>query len=137
MAHIIMTSRKMVQIINLNLTAKTLVGVTTVIMTIVPMQVQTIMPHNNHHLMNNQHNKLHLKQNKHNNLNNQLHLTKMQAVNPSSGTAGKYQFLQSTWDTVAPASWKGKSPASAPESVQDAAAVKLYNEYGAQHWVTA
>lgn len=59
------------------------------------------------------------------------------AINPTSGAAGKYQFLQSTWDTVAPAEWKGKSPASAPESVQDAAAVKLYNEYGAQHWVTA
>lgn len=61
----------------------------------------------------------------------------IRAINPTSGAAGKYQFLQSTWDTVAPASWKGKSPASAPESVQDAAAVKLYNEYGAQHWVTA
>ncbi|QYA43373.1 transglycosylase family protein [Macrococcoides bohemicum] len=61
----------------------------------------------------------------------------IRAINTTSGAAGKYQFLQSTWDTVAPASWKGKSPASAPESVQDAAAVKLYNEYGAQHWVTA
>lgn len=61
----------------------------------------------------------------------------IRAINPTSGAAGKYQFLQSTWDTVAPAEWKGKSPASAPESVQDAAAVKLYNEYGAQNWVTA
>lgn len=137
MAHIIMTSRKMVQIINLNLTAKTLVGVTTVIMTIVPMQVQTIMPHNNHHLMNNQHNKLHLKQNKHNNLNNQLHLTKMQAVNPSSGTAGKYQFLQSTWDSVAPSEYQGQSPTEAPENVQDQAAQKLYDEVGPSQWVTA
>ena len=137
MAHIIMTSRKMVQIINLNLTAKTLVGVTTVIMTIVPMQVQTIMPHNNHHLMNNQHNKLHLKQNKHNNLNNQLHLTKMQAVNPSSGAAGKYQFLQSTWDSVAPSEYQGQSPTEAPENVQDQAAQKLYDEVGPSQWVTA
>lgn len=134
MAHIIMTSRKMVQIINLNLTAKTLVGVTTVIMTIVPMQVQTIMPHNNHHLMNN---KLHLKQNKHNNLNHQLHLTKMQAVNPSSGTAGKYQFLQSTWDSVAPSEYQGQSPTEAPENVQDQAAQKLYDEVGPSQWVTA
>ena len=127
MAHIIMTSRKMVQIINLNLTAKTLVGVTTVIMTIVPMQVQTIMPHN----------KLHLKQNKHNNLNNQLHLTKMQAVNPSSGAAGKYQFLQSTWDSVAPSEYQGQSPTEAPENVQDQAAQKLYDEVGPSQWVTA
>ncbi|MBO1228302.1 transglycosylase family protein, partial [Staphylococcus nepalensis] len=133
-------------IINLNLTAKTLVGVTTVIMTIVPMQVQTIMPHNNHHLMNNQHNKLHLKQNKHNNLNNQLHLTKvqhnlhltkMQAVNPSSGAAGKYQFLQSTWDSVAPSEYQGQSPTEAPENVQDQAAQKLYDEVGPSQWATA
>ena len=60
------------------------------------------------------------------------------AINPSSGAAGKFQFLQSTWDSVAPAEWVGKSPASAPESVQDAAAVKLYDGgAGASHWVTA
>ncbi|MBN4890822.1 lytic transglycosylase SceD, partial [Staphylococcus sp. EG-SA-26] len=59
------------------------------------------------------------------------------AVNPTSGAAGKYQFLQSTWDSVAPAKYKGVSPANAPESVQDAAAVKLYNTGGAGHWVTA
>ena len=32
---------------------------------------------------------------------------------------GKYQFLQSTWDSVAPDEYKGVSPAQAPEDVQD------------------
>ena len=59
------------------------------------------------------------------------------AVNPSTGAAGKYQFLQSTWDSVAPAQYQGVSPTEAPESVQDAAAVKLYNTAGASQWVTA
>ena len=29
------------------------------------------------------------------------------ATNPSTGASGKYQFLQSTWDSVAPAEYKG------------------------------
>ena len=59
------------------------------------------------------------------------------AINPSTGAAGKFQFLQSTWDSVAPEQYKGQSPANAPESVQDAAAVKLYNTAGPSQWVTA
>lgn len=60
-----------------------------------------------------------------------------QAVNPSSGASGKYQFLQSTWDSVAPSEYQGQSPTEAPEDVQDQAAQKLYDEVGADQWVTA
>ena len=41
----------------------------------------------------------------------------LKAVNPSSGAAGKHQFLQSIWDSVAPAEYKGVSPTEAPEAV--------------------
>ncbi|MBF7020658.1 transglycosylase family protein [Staphylococcus sp. 18_1_E_LY] len=59
------------------------------------------------------------------------------ATNPSTGASGKYQFLQTTWDSVAPEQYKGQPASSAPESVQDKAAVKLYNTEGASQWVTA
>ena len=59
------------------------------------------------------------------------------ATNPSSGASGKFQFLQSTWDSVAPSQYKGQPAGNAPEAVQDAAAQKLYDEVGPSQWVTA
>ncbi|RZH99883.1 transglycosylase, partial [Staphylococcus condimenti] len=59
------------------------------------------------------------------------------AVNASSGAAGKYQFLQTTWDSVAPAEYQGRPASEAPEAVQDAAAQKLYDTAGPSQWVTA
>ena len=59
------------------------------------------------------------------------------ATNPSSGASGKFQFLQSTWDSVAPSEYQGQPAANAPEAVQDAAAQKLYDEVGPSQWVTA
>lgn len=62
------------------------------------------------------------------------------AVNPSSGAAGAYQFLPSTWNAVAQQvdpSYVGVNPAQAPAAVQDKFAQHLYNTGGAGHWVTA
>ena len=62
------------------------------------------------------------------------------ATNPSSGASGKFQFLQSTWDSVAPAEYQGQPAANAPEAVQDAAAqnymMKLALHNGLQHNIT-
>ncbi|MDN6526349.1 MAG: transglycosylase family protein, partial [Tetragenococcus halophilus] len=59
------------------------------------------------------------------------------ATNPTSGASGKFQFLQNTWDSVAPAEYQGSPAANAPEHVQDAAAQKLYDTAGPSQWVTA
>lgn len=62
------------------------------------------------------------------------------AVNPSSGAAGAYQFLPSTWNAVAQQvdpSYVGVNPAQAPAAIQDKFAQHLYNTGGAGHWVTA
>ncbi|AID41558.1 transglycosylase family protein [Staphylococcus xylosus] len=59
------------------------------------------------------------------------------ATNASSGASGKFQFLQSTWDSVAPSEYQGQPAGNAPEAVQDAAAQKLYDEVGPSQWVTA
>nr|WP_306460779.1 transglycosylase family protein [Salmonella enterica] len=58
-------------------------------------------------------------------------------MTPSADAAGKDEYLQSTVVSITPAKYKGETPANAPESAQDAAAVKLYNTGGAGHWVTA
>lgn len=38
---------------------------------------------------------------------------------------GKWQFDQSTWNAYAPAAWRGRDPAGAPEWVQDRAALAV------------
>lgn len=60
------------------------------------------------------------------------------AINTGNGYFGAYQFNQSTWDgAVARAGypeWVGERASSAPAHVQDAAALQLYSERGAQPW---
>lgn len=56
-----------------------------------------------------------------------------QAQNPTSSASGAYQFLTSTWQSL-DASAGYATAASAPESVQDAAAVELYNAAGTTPW---
>lgn len=58
------------------------------------------------------------------------------AVNASSGASGAYQFLDSTWQSLSAAA--GYSTASsAPESVQDAAALELYAAQGSAPWAAS
>lgn len=57
-----------------------------------------------------------------------------QAVNPSSGAGGLYQFLLSTWDALGfGASYPGGAQ-TAPVSVQNAAFAKAFAEWGTSPW---
>lgn len=58
------------------------------------------------------------------------------AVNASSGASGAYQFLDSTWQSMS-ASAGYATAASAPESVQDAAAIELYNAQSTTPWAAS
>ncbi|WP_205744712.1 transglycosylase family protein [Yimella sp. RIT 621] len=56
-----------------------------------------------------------------------------QAQNSSSSASGAYQFLTSTWQSLS-ASAGYATAKSAPASVQDAAAIELYNAQGTAPW---
>ena len=59
-----------------------------------------------------------------------------QAQNPSSTASGAYQFLDTTWQSLDASA--GYSRAKfAPASVQDAAALELYNEMGTSPWAAS
>jgi hypothetical protein len=61
-----------------------------------------------------------------------------QAVNPSSGAGGAYQFLQGTWNNTASHAGRGDligvHPSQASPADQDAMAVHLLNWYGPSPW---
>jgi hypothetical protein len=57
-----------------------------------------------------------------------------QAYNPVGPFMGAYQFIQSTWDSVAPPEWVGVDPRYVPPEVQDFAALRLYQTGGPGHW---
>jgi LysM repeat protein len=57
-----------------------------------------------------------------------------QAVNPSSGAGGLYQFLPSTWASLGFAYVYPGGAQTAPVSVQHAAFAKLYAEAGTSPW---
>lgn len=58
------------------------------------------------------------------------------AVNSSSGASGAYQFLDSTWRSMSAAAGYSTA-ASAPASVQDAAALELYTKMGTSPWAAS
>jgi len=61
-----------------------------------------------------------------------------QAVNPSSGTGGAYQFHQATWDqtakTIGRSDLVGTRPERAAPSTQDLLATSLYQQAGTAPW---
>ena len=61
-----------------------------------------------------------------------------QAVNPSSGAGGAYQFLQSTWNNTASNAGRpdlvGVHPSQASPADQDAMAAHLLSWYGPSPW---
>ena len=58
------------------------------------------------------------------------------AENPYSTASGAYQFIDSTFQSLS-ASQGYKHASSAPASVQDAAAIELYNEQGTSPWAAS
>ena len=62
------------------------------------------------------------------------------AVNPAGPYYGAYQFNQATWNSVASSSGRndlvGVVPSEASPADQDAMALALYNDRGAQPWPT-
>lgn len=59
-----------------------------------------------------------------------------QAKNPASTASGAYQFLTSTWRGLAAAQGY-PTAASAPTTVQDAAALELYEQMGTSPWAAS
>lgn len=57
-----------------------------------------------------------------------------QAVDPSGTYHGAYQFDFTTWKGYVSGKWKNVLPSQAPASVQDQAALKLYQARGWQPW---
>jgi len=57
-----------------------------------------------------------------------------QAVDPTGTYYGAYQFSVSTWNGYVSAQWQNVLPNQAPSSVQDLAALKLYQARGWQPW---
>jgi hypothetical protein len=56
------------------------------------------------------------------------------AIGGGGAFRGKYQFMQSTWDNVAPKGYAGVDPATAPERIQDKAAANLLAQSGTSPW---